>query len=100
MTKEKIYAATDVDVILTVASGLIIANITGITVTLTNGAFSITYSMAGGNIEIVGGSYLLLHIAKEDIDTTGIYTIASIRITDINGKVWGIMPSPETMTFH
>lgn len=100
MTKEKIYAATDVDVILAVASGFVIADITAITVTLTNGDFSITYSMADDQIEIVGGSYLVMHITKEDIDTTGIYTIAAIRITDTNGKVWGIMPSPETISFH
>ena len=62
MTKEKIYAATDVDVILAVASGFVIADIAAITVTLTNGDFSITYSMADDQIEIVGGSYLVLHI--------------------------------------
>lgn len=100
MIKEKIYAATDVDVILAVASGFVIADIADITVTLTNGEFSITYSMADDEIEIVGGSYLVLHIAKEDITATGIYAITAIRITDANGKVWGIMPSPETITFH
>ena len=100
MTKEKIYAATDVDVILAVASGFVIADISAITVTLINGDFSITYSMADDEIEIVGGSYLVLHIANEDITATGIYAIAAIRITDNNGKVWGIMPSPEALTFH
>ncbi|AEJ01286.1 hypothetical protein Nit79A3_1454 [Nitrosomonas sp. Is79A3] len=100
MIKEKIYAATDVDVIMAVASGFVIADIADIAVTLTNGSFSITYAMTDNEIEIVGGSYLVMHIAKDDIADSGIYTIAAIRITDANGKVWGIMPSPETIAFH
>ena len=99
MSKGKVYKLTDVDVILTVAIGFVISEISNMSVTLTNGDFSITYSTEFGDIEITD-SNLILHIEKEDIAEPGIYNIEAIRITSTNGKVWGITPLPGTITFH
>lgn len=96
----ELYIATDVDVVITIESGFTLADIVDLEVTLTeraDGSNFVVYTLGGGGVDITG-SVITLLILQTDILVAGKYAI-KIRMTDTIGKLRGITPCPDELTF-
>lgn len=94
----KIYVLTDINLALSILSGFVVTDILDITLTLSKGSFSKSYTKSGGTITIVGTTITVL-IANTDITDHGVYEVKVI-VKDVTGKTRGITPCPESLTFY
>lgn len=98
MAIPKIFAATDANIIMTIAGGFSVADISDIIVTLTRNSVSKVFKMSTGEI-VVSGLDLIITVQANIITTTGAYAI-SVRLIDLNSKTRGITVVPDELVFE
>ena len=94
-----LYVNVDTDVTIT-PSGILVADIATMTLTLTKGATSKAYSL-GSEIAVVGSDFVLSipDSGVKAITEAGEYDIV-INLTDTSGAIRRLTPSPSTLSFH
>jgi len=98
MATPKLFASTDVNILMTIAGGFNIADIDDITVTLTRNAVTKVFKYSTGEIT-VSGLDLILTIGSNIITSAGTYAV-NVKLLDNNGKIRGITVTPEELTFE
>ena len=92
----KLYVNTDIDILITIGSGLDIDDIVSMSITLTKAGESAGKTFAG----ILGGSGVTLKIPDvTGITEAGVYLV-KILFTDSEGNIRGLTPTPEYLTFY
>lgn len=94
----KLFAGTDVDVILKIESGFDLENVEDLIVTLQYSDFTKQYSLLDNTVIPYDQDYMLL-IKKEDIVEPGTYKI-KILMKTIDDKERGITACPDILKFN
>jgi|GEM_PF-6723970 len=96
----KLYINTDIDIPITIGTGLVIADIVSLTVNLTKaGATDGGVTFSGDAIDI-GVTTITLSIPDSGgITVPGVYNI-KILFTDSAGNIRGLTPTPDFLKFY
>ncbi len=96
----KLYVNTDIQILITIGTGLVIGDIVTMEVTLTKaGSMDGGITFEGSAIDI-GETTMTLSIPDTDgISIPGTYNV-KILFTDAEGNIRGLTPTPEYLTFY
>ena len=95
----KLYANTDVDITITIGTGLVIGDIVSMTVTLTKVGATSGITFSGASIDIGASSIVLSIPDSGGITEAGAYAV-KILFTDASGNIRGLTPTPEFIRFY
>ena len=95
----KLYINTDISIPITIGTGLVIADIVSLTVTLAKAGTSTVVTFSGSNIVIGAVLVTLLIPDTGGITSAGVYNV-KILFGDSGGNIRGLTPTPEFLTFY
>lgn len=98
MPTPKIFAATDANILMTIAGGFNIIDISDIIVTLTRNGVSKVFKKSTGEI-VVSGLNLIITVQANIITAPGTYAV-SVRLLDQASKTRGITVVPDELIFE
>lgn len=95
----KLYINTDIDITLTIGSGLVIGDIQSLTLTLTHATTGSVTTFSGGNV-VIGTNTVIVKIPDTGgITVPGIYLV-KVLFTDQPGNLRGLTPLPDFLRFY
>lgn len=94
----KIFAATDTNILMTIAGGFNVSDINDIILTLTRDKTQRTFKLSTGEIAI-SGTDLITTVAANSITVIGTYAV-SVRLIDKSNKFRGITVVPDQLEFE
>jgi len=95
----KLYINTDIDIPITIGTGLVIGNIVSMSVTLAKAGTTTSVTFSGAAV-VIGASSVVVSIPDTGgISEPGVYNI-KILFTDAEGNIRGLTPTPEFLRFY
>lgn len=99
MADERLYVLTDINIPITLSGDITIADVVDMTVRLVKDGGSTTIEFKKSNEEIdIIADQITLRISSSSITTEGVYLVY-VMVTDTDGKILGLTPSPLHLIF-
>ena len=99
MAQERLYVLTDINIPITLSGDITIADVVDMTVRLVKDGGSTTIEFKKSNEEIdIIADQITLRISSSSVTTEGVYLVY-VMVTDTDGKILGLTPSPLHLTF-
>ncbi|MBP9870654.1 MAG: hypothetical protein KBC53_04040 [Nitrosomonas sp.] len=100
MAQERLYVLTDINVPITLGGDIAIGDISDMTVRFVkfDGSATVEFKKSDGKIDIIADQ-ITLRIPKTSITADGVYYVY-VFVTDNDGKVLGLTPTPLHITFY
>lgn len=94
----KLYINSDYSISFGTLTGFVLADISDLSLTLSDGTNIVTKTLSGGGVEIVSG-VMFFTLTETDVTTAGIYSLA-VMLTDTATNTTRLTPCPETLRFY
>jgi len=100
MAEERLYVLTDINIPITLSGDITISDIVEMTVRMVkvDGSATVEFKKSDDEIDIIADQ-ITLRIPKASITADGVYYVY-IFVTDTDGKVLGLTPTPLHITFY
>jgi len=100
MAEERLYVLTDINIPVTLGGDITISDIVDMTIRMVkvDGSATVEFKKSDNKIDIIADQ-ITLRIPKTSITADGVYYVY-IFVTDTDGKVLGLTPTPLHITFY
>lgn len=100
MAEERLYVLTDINIPVTLGGDITISDIVDMTIRMVklDGSATVEFKKSDNKIDIIADQ-ITLRIPKTSIAADGVYYVY-VLVTDNDGKVLGLTPSPLRITFY